>query len=238
MNKKLSDQFQDIYNQLDNYMRMKLKVDQNVPHSYLIKEASVKDLVIRSMRDDLLQFSQLRNAIVHNPNRVNAHPIAEPHEYIVKKYQNVLNQVLSPAKANTIIVPKEKIYSTSKNKMANEIIKIMNEKFYTHVPVLEDNRLIGVFSENVIFSFLVKYEIVGIDKNLLIDEFKEFIPLDAHLGEFFKFAPIDSLLIDVKKIFETELNDNKRLGAVFFTANGKETEKLLGMVTAWDLAGV
>ena len=111
MNKKLSDQFQDIYNQLDNYMRMKLKVDQNVPHSYLIKEASVKDLVIRSMRDDLLQFSQLRNAIVHNPNRVNAHPIAEPHEYIVKKYQNVLNQVLSPAKANTIIVPKEKIYS-------------------------------------------------------------------------------------------------------------------------------
>ena len=38
-------------------------------------------------------------------------------------------------------------------------------------------------------------------------------------------------------MFEEELRDNKRLSVIFITEAGKTTEKILGMITAWDIAG-
>jgi hypothetical protein len=38
-------------------------------------------------------------------------------------------------------------------------------------------------------------------------------------------------------LFQENLEKKKRLGAVFVTANGKEDEAMLGLITAWDVAG-
>ncbi len=237
MDIKLSNRFQEIYNQLDHHLRKRLKRDENIPHTFLIKEASKSDLVIRSQRDQLIQFAQLRNAIVHNPERKKAHPIAEPHPKIVEQYEEVLNNVLYPIKAFSVAIPFEKIYTTSLEDKAKDIMLIMNEKVFTHVPVMENDKMIGVFSENVVFSYLVKNEIAAVDKDIPISEFGEFLPLDKHKSEFFHFVPRITLLVDIQKLFENELEKNRRLGVVFITNSGKQSEKLLGMITAWDIAG-
>lgn len=237
MDKKLSIRFLDIYNQLDNYLRKRLERDDDVSHSFLIKKAAEKDLVIRSQKENLLQFSQLRNAIVHNPDRAIAHPIAEPHSIIVDQYEDVLSKILNPVKALSISVPAEKIYKTSLNDIAINIMRVMNDKVFTHVPVIEDDKMVGVFSENVVFSYLVKHEIVSVDRDIKISEFREFLPHDKHQSEYFLFAMRTASLIEIQKLFDNELGNNRRLGVVFITHNGKADEKLLGMITAWDVVG-
>lgn len=238
MENKYSRKFQEIYNKLDQHLRKQLEIDDYVSHIHVIKLASEKYSIINSVKDELIQFAQLRNAIVHNPDRKDAHPIAEPHQLIVDKYQIVLNQVLNPKKVSSIAVLKKDIYSTSLDDISINVMKMMNRKAYTHAPVLENDKVIGVFSENVVFSYLVKNEIAGADEKVKIEEFSEFLPLDSHPSEFFKFISMGTLVLDVKKLFEEELNKNKRLGAVFLTNNGRESGKLMGLLTAWDLAGI
>lgn len=38
-------------------------------------------------------------------------------------------------------------------------------------------------------------------------------------------------------MFQNSFKENKKLAVIFITENGKETESILGMITAWDLAG-
>jgi len=118
-----------------------------------------------------------------------------------------------------------------------EIMHEMNKNNFTHVPIMENGIMVGVFSENVIFSFLVKNEIALIEKNKKISEFVEFLPLDGHPGEYFHFIPRNSLIIDVQNIFKNQLAGNKRLGALYITENGNQNEIILGMLTAWDIVG-
>ena len=76
-----------------------------------------------------------------------------------------------------------------------------------------------------------------VEKDTRISEFKDFLPVDNHQSEFFKFVPKSALLIEIQELYEDELKSNLRLGAVFITNSGNQNEKLLGLITAWDIAG-
>ena len=235
MKNSLSKKFQEVYNKIDEYLRNQLEVDKNVSHSHLIKEVSKTNSLIRNNKDILIQFAQLRNAIVHNPNRDKAHPIAEPHKSIVNQYVSVLESIMNPPKALSIAVKIDLIFSASIEDNALEVIGLMNEKQFTHVPIINDGVIVGVFSENVIFSFLAKDEIIMVEKDSTINEFSDFLHVEKHSGEYFEFISRETLLIDLQDIANHQINGDKRLGAIFITNDGSKNQKCLGMLTAWDL---
>lgn len=240
MNKGTSNsvEFLEIYNDLDKYMRRMLNVDDFVGHTELTKRMGLKNKIFKRYKDDLSDFAMLRNAIVHNPDKKYAEPIAEPHDYILNKYKEISNRVKNPPIAlNVIAIKSEYIYTTNMNAVALDVMKEMNKNTYTHVPVVENERIIGVFSENSVFSYMVKKEDVLIEKDVKIKEFADFIPLEKHESEFFKFVPKNKLVIDIEEMFQKELDNRKRLSVVFITESGKPTEKILGLITAWDVAG-
>jgi CBS domain-containing protein len=155
-----SEKFITIYNELDTYMRKVLNIDESVTHSELIRIMSKKNKVFKRDFDDLKAFSRLRNAIVHNPDNRNANPIAEPHDYIVNKYEDIKNKVINPPVAlNTIAIKSKDIFTTTMDANALNVMQEMNRNSYTHVPVVQDGKLIGVFSENTVFSYLVKNQL-------------------------------------------------------------------------------
>ena len=106
---------------------------------------------------NIFTYANLRNVIVHNPDKRHAHPIADPHDKVVEKYEKILLKVQNPAKAiDRIAVRRENIFVSSLDDSALEVMATMNKNIYTHVPIIEDGILIGVFSENTIFFYLVK----------------------------------------------------------------------------------
>lgn len=87
------------------------------------------------------------------------------------------------------------------------------------------------------FHNIIKNGVLFIEDDVLIKEFEEFIPIDKHESECFEFVSKKALVIDIENIFQIGLKDQKRISVVFITENGKPKEKILGMITAWDLAG-
>ena len=41
---------------------------------------------------------------------------------------------------------------------------------------------------------------------------------------------------NIAELFQRARTQSKRLGVVFVTAHGKQSERLLGLLTAWDMA--
>lgn len=233
-----SEKFLTTYNELDKYMREYLNESGHSSHSDLINKMAKVNKVFNANEYNLRSFANLRNAIVHNPNEKFANPIAEPHDFIVKRYEEIKNKVMNPPKAlDTIAIKRDNIFTASLNSKALEIMEQMNKNIFTHVPIVDNDILVGVFSENTVFSYIVKNQEVLIDSEMLIKEFAEYIPINNHGSESFKFVSRETLVIDIEGIFQEGIKDNKRISAVFITENGNENEKLLGMLTAWDVAG-
>lgn len=234
----LSDQFIHIYNELDSFMRKELKAGDEADHSYMIHEMAKRDnRTFEIYGYELRLFARLRNAIIHNPYQKNAHPIAEPHKNILEKYEYIKNLVIHQPKALSIAVPGPKIFTATLDSSLHQIMKTMLDKAYTHVPVIENGMMIGVFSENTLFSYLSERKDIIITSDAIIRDLKEFISLEKHLNEYFEFISRDAPLLEVADIFRKGLKDLKRIAVVYITEHGKQLEKPLGMITVWDLAG-
>lgn len=233
---ELFDKFVGIYNQLDAYMRRQQKVDKHADHGYLIQQMSTVNKLFGRYEQELKTLAHLRNVLVHSPFMHVAHPMAKPSPAIIERYQQILNELLNPPRALTIAVPASKLYTTSLAGNALGVIKEMCEKTYTHVPVLEDDKMIGVFSENSLLAYLAHNEDSIITRDYSISEFKDFIGLDKHPSESYEFVSRNTYLTDIYALFNAALKIRRRIGVVFVTEHGKPDEKLLGIITAWDLA--
>lgn len=233
-----SNEFITLYNELDLYMRKYLKTNDEESHTSLIKRMAEKSRIFGRYKDELASFARLRNAIVHNHYRRDAEPIAEPHDFVLKEYAKIKDEVINPPLAlNTIAIKAESIYTTTLDSVALDVMKKMSEKLYTHVPVIENSKLVGVFSEDTVFSYMVKNEDILIEKDVMIKEFADFVPIREHRNEIFRFVPRNTPVILVEDEFQKAFSEGKRLAVIFITETGKEIEKILGMITAWDLVG-
>jgi predicted transcriptional regulator len=222
-----SEKFLAIYNEIDVFMRKELNVESWVSHKELIRRLIDKgNLIIKTYADDLISYAELRNAIVHNPYKNQFEPIAEPHEIILNKYDKLKSQILNPPLAlDTLAIRGKDIFKISLEDSIIAVMEVMNNRSFTHVPVIENNKLIGVFSENTIL----------IDDEFKIKDFIEFIPLNNHCSECFLFRPRTITVIEIEEVFKSDIIGNKRIAAVFITENGRENEKILGLITQWDV---
>lgn len=232
-----SEAFLTIYNELDKYMRVKLDKDLWISHSSLVREMGEHNKLFKRYNDMLCDMARLRNAIIHNPHKRTIDPIAEPHPEIIKLYEGIRDSVLHPALALTALaVPRKDIFTTTMEASAHFVMKTMNKNSYTHVPVIQGSTLVGIFSENTVFSYLVRNQVFAMDKEIQIREFAEFIPLDNHESEYFEFVPKGATVVDVEELFIEDIKNRKRLSAVFVTETGLAGEEILGLITPWDLA--
>ncbi len=233
-----SDEFIFIYNELDAFMRKALGQSNETEHTFLINEMGRRGNRLFEIHSyELRLFARLRNAIIHNPYQKDAHPIAEPHQETVKKYRYLKNLVINPPKALSIAIPGAKIFTATLDTNVQHILHTMIDKSYTHIPIIEEGKIIGIFGENTLFCYLAKTKDCIITNDFTMREFREFLSVEKHLNEYFEFVPRDALITEIEEIFEKGLKSLKRIAVVYITEHGKPDEKLLGMITSWDLAG-
>jgi hypothetical protein len=171
-----------LYNEVDAYLRLQYKQDKYADHSFLIQELSRTNRTIARFQQDMRAIVQLRNSIVHNPFS-SAQPIAMPHPIVVKRYKDIRDALLNPQSALSISVPAAKIYTVELSFNLNEVLRKMDENIYTHVPVIKDNKMVGMLSENTLLSYLAESGEAIITKDMTVADLSEFTPFKAHRNE-------------------------------------------------------
>ena len=178
---------------------------------------------------------EVRNLLQHNA-KVGKSYLVEPSDGMIETILSTIEKVTHPDLVSSIFVRKGDVRSAQMDDLVRPVMHEMAEKIYTHVPIVENNRVIGVFSENTLLSYLMSDTLVEIAEDATFAEFSDLLPLDAHESEVFGFIGINELAFTAAKRFREALKQKERLGMLFVTANGDPEEELLGILTAWDMA--
>ncbi len=233
---KSAEQLLAIYNQIDAHLRAQYRRDVHADHSFLIAELARSNRVVARHQQELRAIAQLRNSLVHNPMASVAQPFASPHPLIVERYGQIRDALLHPANALSVAIPAQKIYTATLTTNLADVLQKMDKNTYTHVPIIEKNTMVGIFSENTLLSYLAEEGEAVITRDMTMADFKDFLPLGAHRSEAFAFLHRNASFSEVFEIFNKAIKVRQRIGMVFITQTGKSHEKPLGIVTAWDLA--
>ena len=230
-----ADEFISKYKELENVIRKQFQIEDY--NKSALKEIE-KISQFKSLKEDLTYIREIRNFLQHKPELNGEYPI-QPNPKIILKMDEILKYIENPPRIYDKCVKINKVFFASIHDKIYPVMIKMKENVFTHIPILENGIVKGVFSENTLFGALIEDELVyekgqTTFENVLI---KKYCEISNHVSETFMFVKKEMFLEEAKDLFSNAFKDNKRLSMLFITQNGKPTEKLLGIVTPWDILG-
>lgn len=227
-------EFLNLYNHLESVLREEYP---QIPRGVRpIKWATQNDRRrFGAMREELDYCREVRNLVQHN-EKVDGSYAVIPSDAMLETLRRTLEKVENPPRAFDVCVKTQNVYSARITDLVRPAMKKMVEGSFTHIPILEEGRVIGAFSENTLLSYMMRDEIAIIEEDCTFEAFSSLIPLAAHESETFAFVGREERATSVAVLFENSMRNQERLGMVFITATGDPNQKLLGILTVWDMA--
>lgn len=232
MNDKLSraETFLQLYRRLEGALEKRFggRESGSVVMEYLRDEDS------DPYRYELNVCREIRNLLSHNADK-DGNPVVEPSDAVIESLEQILDHVMRPQLAIAYGTPKEKIFGAHPNDPVLDVMRRMTRQGYSHVPVMERGKMVGVFSVGSVFSYLEKHGLEALDNRSRIGQLEEELLLERQGAEKYVFMPEDATILQVRAAFEEKKGRNSRLSAVFITRTGNKEESLIAMLTPWDV---
>ena len=229
-------------NNTDIYIEKYKELEKAVRNAYgLNKQDSISYYLTNQPRfsrykDDIQYCQEVRNWLQHNVKVNNSFAIV-PNEAMINFIDVLIKKIKTRLRCCDIAIPVESVYYESIYGNVRKAMQTMQNKTFTHVPIMRNGCVIGVFDENSIFNYLTDDEIVEVDNDLSFMDIEKYIGINDREMEVFTFIKHTAFLEDLEKIFEKYFRKGQRVGMAFLTADGKATSKLMGIITPWDMIG-
>jgi len=107
----------------------------------------------------------------------------KPYVVTPKEMLDILNEVINyvkrPPLAISYATPFENLLKASLNNNALTIMKKMERRGFSHVPVLNGGKFIGVFSVGTIFMYILGGNAIENIEKMEIGDFRKYLPFDV-----------------------------------------------------------
>lgn len=203
-------------------------------HSSSVVMEFLRDSSSDPVRVDLDLIRELRNLLTHNAGP-DGNAIAEPSEEIIRRLDEIIEFVRRPKFAVDFGTPAKQVMCARLNDKLIHVMANMRKNGYSHVPVMEKGRICGVLSVKCVFDFVAEKGPHSLQPDFRIGDLKDRISLDRNTGDRYVFMPAAASIEAVRAAFERYTEKNSRLGAVFISENGSPEEKLICILTPWDV---
>lgn len=224
-----ADQFIQLYNQLENWLRKRAKEDNYVTFNSLLERVSRNNNVIARYESFLKSMGALRNVIVHDkdyPELI----IAEPRQDVLDKFKDICDEIYDPPKLIKYSTRNFEIYHLSTS--LAKILPVMSGNDYSQVIVANQDRMYGLITREGIAQWIeanIQNDIISIR--------------DTFIKDIIKYEKEESWIYlnrrtNVYEGIDAFSHAKRRIQALIISQNGKPNEKPLGLVTLWDLKDV
>jgi len=227
-----ADVFLELYRDLEELLEVKYSDGRPFAGSAVIRYYN--DDESRRWREELNACREMRNMLSHH-SKIGGVPVFEPSDAVIEVLRKIINDVKNPPVAMTIATPANNLLVCGYSDKALDVIRKMREQGFSHVPVIEKNKLVGVFSVGTVFAVIAKYGAWKLTDGTEIRDFADFLPIDKHVTEKFGFVADSASYNSLKNKFNAKGPKSRRVAALFVTANGRQDEKILGIITPWDM---
>ncbi|MGX7025499.1 CBS domain-containing protein [Vagococcus hydrophili] len=224
-----ADIFLVSFNKIEKWLKKQLEFPSNMGVTEMLRRVKKRsDLPIAEIEFDLIEFSQLRNAIVHNRIETDF-IIAEPNEWAVERILEIENELLHPRLVERILKTNVKIFTA--DVPLQEILYIIVEKEYSQFPIYQNKKFRGLITTKGIGMWFAK----NADNNMMdLNYYTAIDILDLdNKRDAVSFLSLSDTEYKAKELFKS----NPRLEAILVTQNGKSNGKLIGIISPKDLFG-
>ena len=226
-------EFLDLYKQLEDALESRAKGGESHRGSVVMDFLNTPEGA--PYRERLNLCREIRNVMAHNAD-VGGEPVISPSAGIVESLRGILQAVRSPRPALSCATPAEQLLIAHFDDGAVSLMKKMEKRGFSHVPVMREGCMAGVFSVSTVFSAGLQGKKFVLTETTRVGDFEELLPPDRHVCERFCFLPEDAPLPEARAAFEAKgEGKRRRVAAVFITSDGAPRGRLLGMLTPWDL---
>jgi CBS domain-containing protein len=224
-----TDRFLSAFNRIQKRMRDITLSDSAESFMSLLRRAAEKDAAFRRYLNDLREYEELRNALVHD---YYGNFIAEPYDDTISHLERIASILTNPPSIEAVMMPNP--FCLSANESLGEGVVKLFKNGYSQAPVHEGELWIGLLTTNTIGRWLgacAGDDLISLKESTI----KDVLKYTEQDSQTYKFVPRTLSIFDALQEFEKTEKKGQRLEALLVTQNGKEKEKLLGIFTIWDL---
>lgn len=227
-----SDAYLAIFSDIEKWLRSATSADRGVAFYQLVDRAAAVEPAVRRYRDDLKEFADLRNAIVHE--RGDGHVIAEPNARALADFQRIRNALLDPPRVIPLF--QREVKSREASDPVGQAVADMRAGSFSQLPVLRDGVVVAVLTSETVVRWLASE--VENDLVSLMDTGISKLLAHAEDAEHYCFLPRNASLHDAMVQFESFASRGKALDAILVTDAGRPNQKLLGILTIYDVPAI
>ena len=226
-----ADIFFDKYRELERLILQKFPdAERNSPVFYLVHKPGYEKYAVQ-----LECCREIRNLISHYPKEKGAFPI-EPSVEMVRFLEELIYRMSNRPKCRDVGVSFKNMYWRTMKDSVTEAMAAMREGSFTHVPILEGRKLIGMFDPVSLFNYLADSSSVDLE-NLTFADIRDYLSLEGRRMEIFTFHHQFMFLDELQEVFQKQYRKGRRISAAFLTNTGSRDENIIAMLTSWDVLG-
>jgi hypothetical protein len=220
------DRFEGAYNKIDALLRKKVGGAKTLSFSRIVSEAATKDPTVRAIKDDLLEYGDLRNAIVHDRSKAPV-LLADPREDVVVKIENILSRLSRPRILRSLAHPVPLRTFTAGAVLA-EALSYMRENDFSQVVALRDGKHQILSTEGIAhwLEAKSKEDIIALSEMRLSDALA-FEPRESCI-----YLKATDTVDRAREVFRKDIG--KRIFSALVSEHASPTEKPINIVTPWD----
>lgn len=227
------DEFLDLYKQLEDLLEDKFRNARRRYSSVVLEY--IRDEESLPVRDKLEVCREIRNLLTHSAD-LGGQPIVEPSQPVVDGLREALDILRRPALALDRAATGSRMMTATLDRKVLRLMEVMEKNGFSHIPVLQEGSLYGVFSAGTVFRYQLQHEGRSLNKNTTLGDLGSVLELST-AGEHYAFLPRNATVQQAKVLFQRVQGRNRRVSVIFLTEHGKRGERLLGMLTPWDVLG-
>lgn len=224
--KKNAERFLNAYAKIENCMYGIIHETKYVPFSQMIARAARENYIISERQNDLRQYHELRNAIVHSRGK-EEEIIAEPCDSVTEDIERIAE--LLDKKEDVLSLSSHPVKTVRKDDTIVYAYEMMKKMKTSKIPVYEDTGYAGL----VTLEEVAEWAMHEHDPNETVQSI-----LTERKNERVLFIRKDAPVETVIRGFESSLQHGVTLLAVLITSHGLKREKPEGIITVADLAKV
>lgn len=184
-------------------------------------------------RKELEYCREVRNFLQHEC-KIDKEFAIIPSDEMIDLITKIIDLVENPIRCLDICKRINQIYYKGLDDYVVASMLAMNHKQYTHIPIINNNKIVGVFSKTSIFNLLIDEDIEKLNSGLKFKDILKYISLDS---ETYMYCDSKMNVKEMEEIVVAEFRKGKKVSMIFLTSNGKQNGDFIGLFTPFDLMG-
>ena len=188
----------------------------------------------KSLRSNLAFCRVLRNLLSHYDWSKAGNDLVIVTDQALRQVNN-LYYSLNPVTLMRLAIRAGQIFAPAPTDSVLVAIKVMQRNDYSYIPIVENHRIIGVFSTKTIMRLVAEHASLALSESLTFNDITDYIRLVDESNAHYGFVNPNVTVEDVSLKFQRSKTRRVRLDMLFITDNGRSDGQLQGMVTPVDI---